>query len=188
MVIKISPSELINMDESDIPKIKVFDLSDESLKLLGELLTNESSRSIILALIENQMYVNQLAEKLDMRVSLVIHHLKKLGKLGLLEIIEKPITKRTKDHKFFKINTDVFLSFTIDETGNKLKRIFKDGIKFTSVGLISAMTYFLSFIELSVNRDLDVDSTQNSFYESIIYSLLVIIVGISIIYIIEKKK
>ena len=58
-------------------KITVFG-SDDDLKSLGELLSNETSRTIIKNLMKNEMYTNEIATKLDMRVSLVIHHLKKL--------------------------------------------------------------------------------------------------------------
>lgn len=171
------------MDESDIPRIKVFNLSDESLKLLGELLTNESSRSIILALIENQMYVNQLAEKLDMRVSLVIHHLKKLGELGLLDIEEKPISKRTKDHKFFKINTDVFLSFTMDKTGNKLKRIFKNGIKFTSIGITSLFVWLYKINDPTIEY-----SQETTLDDPLTIPLIIIIIGLIVLLLKKEKK
>jgi len=180
------------MDESDIPRIKIFDLSDESLKLLGELLTNESSRSIIMTLIEKQMYVNQLAEKLDMRVSLVIHHLKKLGELGLLDIVEKPISKRTKDHKFFRINTDVFLSFTIDESGNKLKKIFNEGIKFASIGITAFIFWSYDVVNIIKSEEVygkPLGSITNN--ESLILSLTIIIIGLiteRIFSFIKKKK
>ena len=71
-------------------KIKMFG-SDDDLKSLGELLSNETSRTIIKNLMEYEMYTNEIATKLDMRVSLVIHHLKKMEALGLLEISDKKI-------------------------------------------------------------------------------------------------
>ena len=167
------------MDENEsdkfaIPKIKVFKPTDESLKLLGELLTNETSRRIILTLGESEMYVNKLAEKLDIRVSLVIHHLKKLGELGLLDIVEKPISKRTKDHKFFKLSTDVFLSFTEDKDDNKLKKLFRSGIKFTVIGIIGVSTFLITQIPSSPN-------TWGSAYLSIHFELSIILSLISII-------
>lgn len=138
---------MVDEPDVDLPKIKVFKPSDESLKLLGELLTNDTSRRIIMTLGESEMYVNKLAEKLDIRVSLVIHHLKKLGELGLLDITEKPISKRTKDHKFFKLSTDVFLSFTEDKEENKLKKLFKNNIKFTSIGIITGVVFMITDLQ-----------------------------------------
>lgn len=177
------------MDESDIPRIKVFDLSDTSLKLLGELLTNESSRSIIVTLIEKQMYVNQLAEKLDMRVSLVIHHLKKLGELGLLDIEEKPISKRTKNHKFFKINKDIFLSFTEDKSGNKLSRIFTEVVKFASLGFVGVISYFMALGGTSseLHDLLEGELPTSDIMSPLVVSLTVIIFGLALLYYIKNN-
>jgi len=85
------------------------------------------------------------------------------------------------------------LSFTEDESGNKLKRIFKDGIKFTCIGIISIGTYFLSFKEKTIPPPGDVDLSdsvvvQNNASESIIFSLIAIIIGLIILYVFEKKK
>lgn len=177
-------------DISDMPKIKVFYPTDESLKLLGELLTNDTSRNIILTLGIEEMYINKLAEKLDMRVSLVIHHLKKLEDLGLLDIVEKPISKRTKDHKFFKLRTDVFLSFTEDKKENKLKKIFKEGIKFASIGITALSSYLFTSKEKILGRvdqdfSTDVPIIQEYFIE---IPLAIVIVGLIILLIIEKRK
>ncbi len=133
---------LEELDKVKIDKVKIFIATDSSLKQLGELLMNETSRSIILELIGKEMYVNEISIKLGLRVSLVTHHLKKLIKLELLDIVNQPISKRTKDHRFFRFRTDIFLNFTEDIDGNKLKRIFKDGVKFASIGIV-AVTAFL---------------------------------------------
>lgn len=126
-------------------RIKIFIPTDENLKQLGELLMTETSRSIILELIGKQMYVNELAIKLGLRVSLVTHHLQKLKDLGLLDITSKPISKRTKPHDFFRFKTDIFLNFSQDSTGEKLKRIFKDGVKFASIGIASATSFMFDY-------------------------------------------
>ncbi len=125
-------------------KIKIFG-SDDDLKSLGELLSNETSRKIIKNLMENQMYTNEIATKLDMRVSLVIHHLKKMESLGLLEITDKKIKRKGEKHRFFTMNSDIFV--TLDKTKEDfekkgiLKRIFRDGIKVTAVGIASFIAW-----------------------------------------------
>jgi len=134
------------LSDDDV-KVKVF-ASDDNLKALGELLSNDSSRNIIFNLMTKEMYTNEIATKLDMRVSLVIHHLKKLEDLGLLEISEKRIKRKGIDHRFFKIKSNIFVVIDkekkeIEEQG-LLSRIFRDTIKFSCIGLLSVMTYFLT--------------------------------------------
>ncbi len=90
-------------------KIKIFDSDDQSLKILGELLSNDTSRKIIRSLIEKEMYTNELATRLDIRVSLVIHHLKKLEVIGLLEINHKQIVRNGNPHRHFRMVPGLFL-------------------------------------------------------------------------------
>lgn len=91
-------------------KIRIFDNDDVSLKLLGELLGNDTSRRIMRFLIENESYTNQIATKLNLRISLVIHHLKKLEALDMIQISYKVIRKKGSKHRFFRMNPYFFLA------------------------------------------------------------------------------
>ena len=132
-------------------KIRIFHTDDGSLKQLGELLSNETSRSIIRALGEKAHYTNELSKKSGMSVSLVIHHLKKLENLGLVEVSNKKING--VDRRFFRLNKDIFISKdTKEKTAKKerLKNIFKDGVKIT--GVLSAGVFsFVLIRELLKN-------------------------------------
>lgn len=129
-------------------KIKVFSSDDEKLKILGELLSNKSSREIIKLLMEKEYYTNEIADKLDLRTNLIIHHLKKLEELGLLEITQKKIVKKGNDHRYFRMIPNLFLhpSETSEEMTQKktLKKIFKENIKIMSIGLAILSSWFLS--------------------------------------------
>ncbi len=90
-----------------------FDFNDDkNMKLLGEVISSNTCQKIIYNLMTKEMYTNEISTKLDMRVSLVIHHLKKLEKLGILEITVKQIDGKGLDHRFFKINTQIFITCT----------------------------------------------------------------------------
>ena len=165
-------------------KIKVF-ASDDNLKALGELLSNETSRKIIFHLLKNEMYTNEIATKLDIRVSLVIHHLKKMEDLGLLEITSKKIVKKGEKHRFFKIDSDIFVSINntkeeIEEKGI-LKRIFKDGIKFGCVGI----TAFLIWTETRVTK-ISPSSDEPFFYPFL--SIIIGLISIQMYNYIKKRK
>ena len=84
-------------DLDDFATVKIFSSEDEKLKMLGELLSNKSSRDIVKLLAYEEMYINEISKKLDMRSSLVIHHLKKLRALGLLQITNKKIVRKGND-------------------------------------------------------------------------------------------
>lgn len=150
-------------------KVKVF-ASDDNLKTLGELLSNDSSRKIIYHLMNKKMYTNELATKLDMRVSLVIHHLKKLEDLRIVEISEEKIKRKGIKHRFFKIDSDIFVTINkskeeIEEKGF-LKRIFAEGVRFMVVGIAAISTSFASFSmvnKIQVNRGSSNNIATSSF-------------------------
>ena len=173
-------------------KVKIFIPTDESLKQLGELLMTKTSRLIILELVGKEMYVNELAIKLKLRVSLVTHHLEKLVGLGLLDIVNKPISRKTKNHRFFRFKTDIFLDFTEDLDGNKLKRIFKDGVRFASIGIV-AFTSFLfdypSWFKSNESNYAEPFESNNPLVSWIIF-LTILVIGLVIerIYIGIKKR
>ncbi len=178
----------------DEPKIKVF-ASDDNLKALGELLSNDSSRSIIYNLMTREMYTNEIATKLDMRVSLVIHHLKKLEDLGLLEITEKKIKRKGQEHRFFQIKSNIFVVIDntkkdIEEKGI-LKRIFNDGVKFGAIAIAGFITWSSNIMNYSSSKEVyPVPFGQNIPIDPLIPALTLIIISLIIerIYIEIKKK
>ncbi|CDI06259.1 ArsR/SmtB family transcription factor [Candidatus Nitrosotenuis uzonensis] len=138
-------------DAEIFDNIQVFSSDDEKLKALGELLSNKSSRDIIKLLIDKEMYTNEIANKLDMRISLVIHHLKKLNELGLLQTTNKEIIKKGIKHRHFRVNSTLFLLLNetkenIEDNG-VLKRIFKRGIRYSVLGAFFtfAVVYYQFF-------------------------------------------
>ncbi len=141
-------------NEEDI-EIKVFYPEDtKSLKLLGYILSNDTSLAIIRVLLDQELYTNQISIKTGIRVSLVIHHMKKMGEIGILQVRLKRITRKGKEHKFYKINNNILLlkksKIALDKNG-LFKKIFKNTVKFSaifiSIGLSSLWYEFLSIKE-----------------------------------------
>lgn len=178
------------VDESEIV-LKSCNISDDYLKEVSELFGNPNSRQIILLLVENEMYVNQISIKLKIRVSLVSYHLKKLGKLGFLTKTEKPISRKTKNHTFYKIDVD---AFTVTLRKNlSLKKIFKETVKFVSVGIAGITTWFATNIinkpniaRGGINEKFDL--LQSDILLPIIFTGMVVGFGLIIIYYSKKHK
>ena len=167
--------------------VKVFYSNDENLKEFGELLSNQTSRSIIRALIEKEYYKNELAEKLDMRLSLVDHHLKKLEALNMITVSEKQIAKKGVRHRFFKINSEIFISNSSKNSRHDEQtpqRIFKNGVKFTSIAIASGLAYFISKYSFDLKEIWTSTQDTSTLYilneSSIIIALSVTVVGLSL--------
>lgn len=132
------------MDEKE-NKIKVFGNDEESLKILGQLLSNETSRKIIGLLTEKEMYTNEISKTLGIQMNLTIHHIQKLEEIGLLTVRHKPIVRKGVDHKFYKVIPNLFVtqSHTTQEMqDNKFfKKFFKEGIKFAVIAFVGAASW-----------------------------------------------
>jgi len=164
--------------DEDFYKIKVFSSEDEKLKSLGELMSNKSSRDIIRLLIDKEMYINEIAKKLELKVSLVIHHLQKMEAVGLLEITTKKITRKGEEHRFFRIPLGmlIFPKQSEEEVNNGvLKKIFKDRIKFVAIGLTS---FFLwTFMEFGGSMDI-IPNNDTSYSNNLVLPMFVLILGL----------
>lgn len=184
-------------DNENFDKIKVFSSEDEKLKILGELLSNKSSRDIIKLLTCNEMYTNEIARKLDLRVNLVIHHLQKMESIGLLEISNKKIIKKGEEHRFFKIPSGMLI-FPNESKENIndgfFKIVFHSSVKFVVIGIASIFSgIFSSFISLpkqEYDPSYPIPLIPEVSYFPLIVSLTVIILGLAIerIFRIKRKK
>ena len=151
-------------NNENFAKIKVFSSEDEQLKILGELLSNKSSRDIIKLLIENEMYTNEITKKLDLRVSLVIHHLQKMESINLLEITNKKIVRNGEMHRFFRIPSGIliFPKKSENETNNRfIKQIFKNGVKFAVITFAVLTSWATSTFNNFQNKE--ISPTSGSF-------------------------
>ena len=93
-----------------------------------------------------------MAKKLDVPFSLVPHHLDKLITLDCVEHSKKVIAKDGKEHNAYKLKRGLWVfdpenmnDERIDD--NKLRRFFKDSVKFVAVGIAGLVTYFINFKE-----------------------------------------
>ncbi len=167
--------------------IKIFYSDDEYLKLLGEILSNKTGRLMFRLLSEKEYYANELAKKLNITPSLTSHHLKKLVELGLIDIKNKQIIKKGVEHEFFKIRSEIFISKSTKEKSEEkglLQRIFKDGIKFTSIIFGGILSFIIA--SNSISDDVKWGGIaehpffSENFLFSITISLFIVIIGLII--------
>ena len=148
------------MTEENNTKIRVFGNDDESLKILGQLLSTETSRKIIQLLTQEEMYINQISKKLGIQMNITIFHLKKLEELGLLIVTHKQIVKKGVDHKYYKMVPNMFVTATQTKKevheNEFLKKFFKEGVKFLTV-TIAVITTWLSINQQIFDSKISLD-------------------------------
>ena len=170
-------------------EIEVISDDDESLKVLGELLSNKTSRELMKFLMNKSTYKMKISDEMGVPFSLVEHHLKKMEVLGLVKVTNEKIIKGGVMHKTYKITAHgifILLNHTKEELKQEgsLKRIFKEGIKIVTVGMVSFLTWTQT-TRTSVSPDNGIFDFSKSldivFYEqSMFFPMLVIITGLII--------
>ena len=147
------------MEETDddiYSKIKIFSTTDDKLKHLGEILCNDSSRSILSLLIENELALGELSKKTGLSLSLVTHHINKMIKTDVV-VISK-ITKNVKGNnmKHYRAKPGIIIfSHKESESAkqsktfhNSLKRIFK----FASIGIAALVSWIITTSKITEDK------------------------------------
>lgn len=168
-------------EDDGLDDINVFS-DDDKLKILGELLGNKSSRDIIRLLICKEHYMNDIATTLNLRPNLVVHHLKKMESIGLVETREGRITRRGQTHRFFRIRPGILVLPEPAEGDGLLKRLAGGAARFAAVGAAAASSYLLA----DALRAGEGVVPQVQSVDPLIYALAVAVAGLAAMYY-EKK-
>ncbi|MDE1813846.1 MAG: winged helix-turn-helix transcriptional regulator [Thaumarchaeota archaeon] len=110
-------------------KIEIFSTEDDKIKSIGEILSNDSSRSVLKLLLDDTMTANQVAQKAGISLPLAIYHLKKMQDLGIIGIVARESdVKYYASTKFAFIITSTKASEMAKSSKslfNSLKRIYR---------------------------------------------------------------
>ena len=150
----------------DKDTVKIFTKDTENINLLGHLITSKVSRDIMNLLAEEELFASQIAKKTNTDLSLVFHHLKKMEQCNLLIITEKQITKKGNYHKLYKVVPNIFI--TVSETQKEvhesgfLKRIFRDGVKFSVITVSGGITWWVSVLSNTTEKQVPIFNVHSS--------------------------
>lgn len=89
--------------------------------MLGELLANDTSRRIIEIISDRELYLARITNPLHIRVSLGLHHVKKLETLEMVTVTHKKLYRWSKNHKHYKMKPEfhiVELRKIVDKNSN----------------------------------------------------------------------
>lgn len=183
------------MKKKDETEIGIIIDDDEKLKIFGELLSNKTSRDLMRFLMSESAYKMKISDELGVKFSLIEHHLKKLENLGLVEITNKKIIKKGVLHKNYKINAEgIFIMLNTKEKNKEkgiLKKVFKSGIKFASIGIVSLISWFVMQPQDSDSNGYStVSSNPEALLSPLVIALLIIIIGLIIerLFLFKKKE
>jgi len=128
-------------------KIEIFSTDDEKIKSFGELLTNDSSRSILQLLFKEEMTANEIAQKTEVSLQLVKYHINKMMDMGIIKVSKVEKNTKAQDMKYYTATkfAIVILPKTVSEKAKESKSLmhsFKILYKFAGVGIATVSAFF----------------------------------------------
>ena len=141
------------MNPDDIPnlsdRVDILSTEDEKLKIVGEILSSDSSRSILKLLFNQSLSANEIAQKTEMSLPLVIHHLKKMQSAQVVKIANVGKNSKSHDMKYYTIDklAIVILPSEMTQSAKKSKSLFNSFTRIhrlATLGGVSIAAWFSS--------------------------------------------
>jgi DNA-binding transcriptional ArsR family regulator len=130
-------------------KIEILSTDDHRIKTVGELLSSDSSRAILKLLFNDQMTANQIAQKTETSLPLVMYHLKKMQDAGIVKISATGKNTKSHDMKYYTVDkfAIVILPSGFSEKAKSSKSLhnsFNRIYRFATIGGAALAAWFSS--------------------------------------------
>jgi len=130
-------------------RVEIISTEDQKIKAIGEILSSDSSREILKILFNDSLTANQISQKTEISLPLVIYHLKKMQESGVVKITS--VGKNTKSHdmKFYTVDklAIIILPSKMSEPAKKSKSLFNSFTRIhrlATLGGVSIAAWFSS--------------------------------------------
>ena len=131
---------MTNKDVED--DVEVISSDDEKIKLIGEIFSNDSSRKILKLISDgNEMTANEIAQKNDMSLALITHHLKRMQVAGMVKITKTENSVKGQDMKYYLATKQSFLIVPPEKTTHFIINSVKKFSKFAVIGLAGFVSW-----------------------------------------------
>jgi len=147
-------------------RVEILSTEDQKMKAIGEILSSDSSRAILKILFNDSLTANQISQKIEISLPLVIYHLKKMQESGIVKITS--VGKNTKSHdmKFYTVDklAIVILPSKMSEPAKKSKSLFNSFTRIhrlaTLGGASIAVWISSQIIQKGIESKLDIEPTS----------------------------
>jgi len=159
-------SEENKNDDEITEKIKILATDDVKIKSFGELLTNDSSRTILQLLFNEELTALQIAEKTGISLQLVKYHIIKLQDLGVVRITKTEKNSKSQDMKFYSASkfSMVIVPPKYSEKTKESKllvRSFKHIYKIAGLGIAAGISGLMSLSMLQQDTMVQVELRES---------------------------
>jgi len=147
-------------------RVEILSTEDQKMKAVGEILSSDSSRAILKILFDDSLTANQISQKIEISLPLVIYHLKKMQESGIVKITS--VGKNTKSHdmKFYTVDklAIIILPSKMSEPAKKSKSLFNSFTRIhrlATLGGASIAAWVSSqMIQKGMESKLDIEQTS----------------------------
>lgn len=149
-------------------RVEILSTEDLKIKAIGEILSSDSSREILKILFNDSLTANQIAQKTEISLPLVIYHLKKMQEAGVVKITNIGKNTKERDMKFYTVDklAIVILPLKMSEPAKKSKSLFNSFTRIhrlATLGGVSIAAWFSSQLiqkgrEVSINENMGATS------------------------------
>jgi DNA-binding transcriptional ArsR family regulator len=122
--------------------VEIVSSDDEKIKLIGEIFSNDSSRKILRTISnDREMTANEIAQKNNMSLVLVAHHLKRMQMAGMVKITKTEKSVKGQDMKYYLATKQSFLIIPPEKTTHSIINSFKKFSKFAVIGMAGFVSW-----------------------------------------------
>lgn len=153
----------MNSDDSHVSdKIDILSTEDQKLKEIGEILSSDSSRQILKLLFNTSLSANQISQKTDLSLPLVIHHLKKMQNAGVVKITNIGKNSKSHDVKFYTIDkvAIVILPSEMQQPAKKSKSLFNSFNRIHRLATLGGVSIAAWFSSQLIKTDTAIHETS----------------------------
>ncbi|MGQ0606630.1 MAG: ArsR family transcriptional regulator [Candidatus Nitrosotenuis sp.] len=138
-------------------KIEILSTDDDRIKAVGELLSSDSSRAILKVLFNESLTANQIAQKTEISLPLVMYHLKKMQDTNVVKISQTGKNTKSHDMKYYTVDkfAIVILPSGMSEKAKSSKSLFNSFnriYRFATIGGVSLAAWFSAQFVQQNNR------------------------------------
>jgi DNA-binding transcriptional ArsR family regulator len=122
-------------------KVEILSTEDEKLKAIGEILSSDPSRKILKLLFNQALTANQISQKIEISLPLVIYHLKKMQDAGVIKITKVGQNTKSHDMKFYTVDkfAIVILPTEMSTPAKKSKSLLNSFTRIHRMATLSAV-------------------------------------------------
>jgi len=143
-------------------RVEILSTEDQKIKAIGEILSSDSSRAILKLLFDNSLTANQISQKTEISLPLVIYHLKKMQESGVIKITN--VEKNTKSHdmKFYTVDklAIIILPAQMSEPAKKSKSLFNSFTRIHRLATLGGVSIAAWFSSQLIQKGAEYQSTD----------------------------